>query len=218
VGVAFTGLGIIALIITVKGVVKTTYKLAALPPDEQSMGVAGQRAESFRVKYGERGSELMRVFFLAMFSVAVLAAQQPSPRKAVPFPPDIVPQEVRDGAEALRADPKHYHLDFENDQIRALRLTLKGVEAVPFYDARDALLVCLKDCYLRVVYPGMGKLPGEKELLGFKDSEKNKRIQDVHIEAGKSLWIFGNARSVKNLSIEPLELLLIEPKVVESSK
>jgi hypothetical protein len=88
----------------------------------------------------ERGSELMRVSFLAMFSVAVLAAQQPSPRKAVDFPPDIVPKEVRNGAEALRADPRHYHLDFENDQIRVLRLTLNGDEGVPFYDAKDALL------------------------------------------------------------------------------
>jgi hypothetical protein len=166
----------------------------------------------------ERGSELMRVFFLAMFSFAVLAAQQPSPRKAVDFPPDIVPQEVRDGAEALRADPRHYHLDFENDQIRALRLTLRGDEAVPFYDAKDALLVCLKECHLRVEYPGLGPLPGEKDLLGSSKADKTKRIQDIHIEAGKSLWIFGSARSVKNLSIEPLELLLIEPKVIESSK
>jgi hypothetical protein len=160
----------------------------------------------------------MRVFFLAMFSAAVLAAQQPSlrnPVKIAPFPPDIIPREVRDGADALRADPRHYHLDFENDQIRVLRLTLNGDEGVPFYDAKDALLVCLKECQLRVEYPGMGTLPGEKELLGFKDSGKDKRIQDIHIEAGKSLWIFGAARSVKNLSIEPLELLLIEPKVIK---
>jgi hypothetical protein len=163
----------------------------------------------------------MRVFFLALFSTAVLAAQQPVPRnpaRPIEFPPDIVPQEARDGAEALRTDPKHYHLDFENDQIRALRLTLKGDEAVPLYDARDALLVCLKECHLRVEYPGLGPLPGEKELLGSSKLDKAKRIQDIHIEAGKSLWIFGSARSVKNLSIEPLELLLIEPEVIESVK
>ena len=144
----------------------------------------------------------MRVFFLAMISAAALTAQQPplrDPVKMRPFPPEIVPQAVLDGVDALRADPKHYRLEFENDRIRVLRLTLKADEAVPLHDAKDALLVCLKECHLRLEYP-------------------DKRIQDIHVEAGKSRWIFGNTRSEKNLSIEPLELLLIEPKVIESSK
>ena len=158
----------------------------------------------------------MRVFFLAMFSAAALTAQQPSLRNpSLRFPPDIVPQEVRDGADALRADPKHYHLDFENDKIRVFRLTLRGDEVLPysrrcapgcgFYDAKDALLLCLKECHLGLEYPT-------------KDKYDHTRIQDIDIEAGKSRWIFGNLRFVRNLTIEPLELLLIEPKVIESSK
>jgi hypothetical protein len=124
-------------------------------------------------------------------------------------------KKVRDGADALRADPKHYHLDFENDQIRVLRLTLKGDEVVlysrrcapgcGFYDAKDALLVCLKECHLGLEYPT-------------KDKYNHTRIQDIDIEAGKSRWILGNLRFVRNLISEPLELLLIEPKVIESSK
>jgi hypothetical protein len=56
--------------------------------------------------------------------------------------------------------PKHYRLDFENDQIRVLRLTLKGDEAVPLHDAKDALLLCLKECHLGLEYPTKDKYDG----------------------------------------------------------
>ena len=75
------------------------------------------------------------------------------------FPPDIVPPEVVKGKDALAADPKHYKLEFENDRMRVLRLTLKADEAVPVHDDRDALFVCIaagsdKACHLRLTHPG----------------------------------------------------------------
>ena len=110
------------------------------------------------------------------------------------FPPDIVPPEVLKGRDALAADPKHYKLDLENDHMRVLRLRLKSDEAVPVHDDRDALFVCVvKDCHIRLARPG-------------------GRSQDIHMQAGNSRWIYADTRSEKNLSSEPLEMLVIEPK------
>jgi hypothetical protein len=133
----------------------------------------------------------MRTLLLAGFLATLLVAQRD---RVKPFPPEVVPPQVTESVDALRIDPAHYRLELENEQIRVLRLTLKADEAVPMHDANDALAVCAKECHLRLTYP-------------------DKRIQDIHIEAGRTRWLFGNTRSEKNLSIQPLEMLLIEPKV-----
>ena len=133
----------------------------------------------------------MRFFSLALSLAGVLMGQQRLPIRAHP---DIVPKEVLEDTDALRADPTHYHLEFENNLMRVLRLTLKGGESVKIHDAKDALVVCLKECHLRLTYP-------------------DKRIQDIHIEVGKTRWVYGNTRTETNLSLEPLEMLLIEQKV-----
>jgi len=109
------------------------------------------------------------------------------------FPPDIVPPEVLRGRDAWTADPKHYKLELENDRMRVLRLKLKADEAVPVHDDRDALWVCIKECHIRLARPG-------------------GRSQDLHMQAGESRWVYAEARSEKNLSSEPLEMLVIEAK------
>ena len=109
------------------------------------------------------------------------------------FPPDIVPPEVVKGKDALAADPKHYKLEIENDQMRVLRLTLKADEVAPVHDDRDALFVCLKECHIRLTRPG-------------------GRSQDIHLQTGESRWIYGDTRSEKNISTQLLEMLVIEPK------
>jgi len=114
------------------------------------------------------------------------------------FPPDIVPPEVLRGKDALAADPKHYKIELENEHVRVLRLTLKGDETVPVHDDQDALFVCIavssdRACHLRLTRPG-------------------GRSQDIHMQAGESRWIYADTRSEKNLSNQPLELLVIETK------
>lgn len=109
------------------------------------------------------------------------------------FPPDIVPPEVLKAKDALAADPKHYKLEFENEHIRVLRLTLKADEVSPVHDDLDALFVCIKECHLRLTRPG-------------------GRSQDLHLQAGESRWIYGDTRSEKNLGTQPLEMLVLETK------
>jgi hypothetical protein len=126
----------------------------------------------------------------ALLLIMILFAQG---RTRELFPPDIVPPEVVKGKDALAADPKHYKLEFENERMRVLRLTLKGDEAVPVHDDRDALFVCVKECHVRLTRPG-------------------ERSQDIHLQAGESRWIYGDTRSEKNLGTQPLEMLVIETK------
>ena len=137
---------------------------------------------------------LKRIFLWLAVPAIVSFGQSPNlnqlPRS---FPPDIVPPEVLEGRDVLRVDPVHYRLEFENAQMRALRLTLKADETVPMHDDRDALAVCVKECHLRFVRP-------------------DGRVQDVHMETGETRWIFGDTHSARNLNTQPMEMLLIETK------
>jgi hypothetical protein len=125
--------------------------------------------------------------------ICLLAAMLFAQKNFREFPPDIVPPEVVKAKDALTADPQHYKLEFENDRMRVLRLTLKADEVAPVHDDRDALFVCIKECHIRLTRPG-------------------GRSQDIHLQAGESRWIYGDTRSEKNLSTQPLEMLVIEPK------
>ena len=133
---------------------------------------------------------------LMICSLAAILLAQGRTREL--FPPDIVPPEVVKGKDALAADPKHYKLEFENEHMRVLRLTLKADEVSPVHDDLDALFVCIavgseKACHIRLTRPG-------------------GRSQDIHLQAGESRWVYGDTRSEKNLGTQPLEMLIIETK------
>jgi hypothetical protein len=138
---------------------------------------------------------MSRLVLMICSLAAILLAQG---RTRELFPPDIVPPEVVKGKDALAADPKHYKLEFENEHMRVLRLTLKADEVSPVHDDLDALFVCIavgseKACHIRLTRPG-------------------GRSQDIHLQAGESRWVYGDTRSEKNLGTQPLEMLIIETK------
>jgi hypothetical protein len=130
-----------------------------------------------------------RFLFLVGLLVGGAFAQEPKRR----FPPDIAPPEVTQWRDPLRISPEHYKLESSNEHVRVLRLALKGDQVVPMHDDRDSLLVCFTECHLHLLSP-------------------DGRIQDIHLEAGKTQWVFGGARSETNLSAEPLEMIVIEMK------
>jgi hypothetical protein len=133
---------------------------------------------------------LVQVLLLScLFMVALLAQVRPPQYP----PPDIIPPEVLKTRDALQVDTQHNRLEFENEKMRVLRLTLKPSEIVPMHDDRDALVVCLKECHVRFMSP-------------------NGRSEDVHREPGTTKWIFGETRSEKNLGTKPVEMLFIETK------
>ena len=115
------------------------------------------------------------------------------------FPPDIVSPEVLARRDPLKVDANHYRLDFENERVRVIRLTLKADEAVPMHDDVDAMAVCIQECHLRFTEPA-------------------GRIQDVHMETGETRWLWGDTHSAKNLNTQPMEMVFIEMKAANKDR
>ncbi|MGA2133655.1 MAG: hypothetical protein ABSH50_15285 [Bryobacteraceae bacterium] len=130
----------------------------------------------------------MRTLLLALLALSAYG-QRPDFR----LPPDIVPADFFARRDPLKIDAKHYTLEFENEHVRTIRLTLKADEAVPMHDDVDAVAVCVAECHLRFTEPG-------------------GHIQDVHMQTGETRWLYGDTHSAKNLNTQPMEMLLIEMK------
>jgi hypothetical protein len=131
---------------------------------------------------------------LLLFALLALSAygQAPFPPEKL-FPPEIVSPEALARRDPLKIDPLHYRADFENERVRAIRLTLKADEAVPMHDDVDALAICIQECHLRFTRP-------------------DGRTQDVHMESGETRWLYGDTHSTRNLNTNPMEMLFIEMK------
>jgi hypothetical protein len=141
------------------------------------------------MKYGKPVPALLLAYLFIVGLLAQVRPQYP--------PPDIIPPEVLKTRDPLQVDTLHYRLDFENEKMRVLRLTLTPSETVPMHDDKDALVVCLKECHVRFTSP-------------------NGRSEDIHMEAGTSRWIYGETRSDKNLGTKPVEMLFVETKSVSA--
>jgi hypothetical protein len=133
----------------------------------------------------------MRLLLLAVLAVGAYG-QRPLPPEKL-FPPEIVSPEALARRDPLKIDANHYRLDYENERVRAIRLTLKADEAVPLHDDVDALAVCIEECHLRFTRP-------------------DGHIQDVHMESGETRWLYGDTHSARNLNTHPMEMLFIEVK------
>jgi len=131
---------------------------------------------------------------IGVFAASLFTQQTPE-RFAFPhpFPPDIIPPDVFADRDPVRTDPSHFKLDFQNNRVRVLRLTMKGSEGTPIHEEPDILAVCLRECHVRLTRP-------------------DGKIQDLHMKAGDTRWVWEDTRSEKNLGKEPLEMLLIEIK------
>jgi hypothetical protein len=133
----------------------------------------------------------MRLLLFVAFALGAYG-QRPFPPDRL-FPPDIVSPEALARRDPLKIDAQHYRLDFENEHVRAIRLTLKAEEAVPMHDDVDALTVCIQECHLRFTTP-------------------DGHTQDVHMESGETRWLYGDRHSARNLNTNPMEMVFIEVK------
>ena len=103
------------------------------------------------------------------------------------LPELVAPKDV------LVSDPRHYRLDLENDRVRVLHLSLSADENAPLDDDRGGLLVCVKECAIRLTHP-------------------REPVQDIHLQAGQTRWVGAEVVSVRNLSAKPTEMLYIQMK------
>jgi beta-alanine degradation protein BauB len=139
----------------------------------------------------------MRLLIVAAIALGAYG-QTPFPPQKL-FPPEIVSPEALGRRDPLKIDARHYRLDYENEHVRAIRLTLKADEAVPMHDDVDALAVCIVECHLRFTEPG-------------------GRITDIHMESGETRWLYGDTHSARNLNTHPMEMVLIEVKAANTDR
>jgi len=95
--------------------------------------------------------------------------------------------------DAVKVDSKHYKVEFENDQVRVLRITYGPHEKSVMHEHPANVAVFLTD--------GKGKftLPDGK-------------TQDVPIKAGTTQWDGGGKHLPENTGEKPFELVVVELK------
>ncbi|HET6273988.1 MAG TPA: cupin domain-containing protein [Bacteroidota bacterium] len=95
--------------------------------------------------------------------------------------------------DAVKADPKHYKVEFENDKIRVLRITYGPGEKSVMHGHPDAFAVFLTDVQ------GKFTLPDGKTM-------------ELSQTAGTTMWTPAGKHLPENTGDKSFELILVEMK------
>lgn len=95
--------------------------------------------------------------------------------------------------DAVQVDPKHYKVEFENDQVRVLRITYGPGEASVMHQHPANVAVFLTDGRGRFTLP-------------------DGKTQDAPFAAGSVEWGPGETHLPENVGDAPFELILVELK------
>jgi len=93
----------------------------------------------------------------------------------------------------VKVDPTHYKLEFENDQVRVLRITYGPHEKSVMHEHPANVAVFLTD--------GQGKF-----------TLPDGSTQDVPIKGGTVMWDGGGKHLPENIGDKPFELVVVEMK------
>jgi len=93
----------------------------------------------------------------------------------------------------VKVDPKHYKLEFENDQIRVLRITYGAHEKSVMHEHPDAVAIFLTDAQGKFTLP-------------------DGTTQAPEMKAHTTMWTPAGKHLPENVSDKPFELVLVEMK------
>jgi hypothetical protein len=97
------------------------------------------------------------------------------------------------GEDAVKADPKHYTVDFENDKVRVIRIKYGPGEKSVMHTHGPNVSVFLTDSTVRMTLP-------------------DGTSEDASLRFGSFEYADAEEHLPENLSDEPLEVLLVEFK------
>lgn len=101
---------------------------------------------------------------------------------------------VSSSLDPVKIDPKHYKVEFENDQVRVLRVRIGAHEAAPMHEhGLNRVTVYLTDQNFRV-------------------TTADGKVDTVQHKAGEALWATPVKHKEENLSDYPFEVIAIEIK------
>ena len=101
-----------------------------------------------------------------------------------------VPAKAQD---AVKVDSKHYKVEFENDQVRVLRITYGPHEKSVMHGHPDAVAVFLTDAQTKFTLP-------------------DGKTQDAPAKGGTTMWTPAGKHLPENTGAKPFELILVEMK------
>ncbi|HSP86944.1 MAG TPA: hypothetical protein VLN45_02330 [Ignavibacteriaceae bacterium] len=93
----------------------------------------------------------------------------------------------------VKVDPKHYKVEFENDQVRVLRITYNPGEKGVMHSHPDGMVITLNDAKGKFTFP-------------------DGKTMDVNFEAGAFRWVEAQTHQGENVGEEPFEVIQIEMK------
>jgi len=93
----------------------------------------------------------------------------------------------------VKADSKHYKVEFENDKVRVLRVKYGPREKSPMHSHPEIVAVLLSPHHSRHSFP-------------------DGRVQDMHGKPGDVLHMEATEHSPENATDSPMELILVELK------
>ncbi len=94
---------------------------------------------------------------------------------------------------AVKVDPTHYAVEFENKRVRVLRVRYGPREKSVMHSHPPSVAVFLTAHAVRFTYP-------------------DGRAEEVRVNAGGVQWLPVTAHLPENLNDQPLELVLVELK------
>ena len=106
--------------------------------------------------------------------------------------PSVTP--TTSAMDPLKVDPKHYKVDFENAQIRVLRVKIGPHETAPMHEhALNRVVTYLTD-------------------QDFQVTSADGKVEHVQHKAGDASWGAPAKHKEENLSDKPFEVLVVELK------
>ena len=149
----------------------------------------GRQPEAFDWKPGEvkwseaDGMHSPEVISTDAFNIIEIELKKPGTGRA-----------ITGGRDPVKIDPKHYKVEFENAQVRVLRVKIEAHGTVPMHQhSVNRVTVFLTDQDFRV-----------------KDSQS--KVETSKHKAGAAVWGTPTVHAEENLSDHPFEVLAIELK------
>jgi quercetin dioxygenase-like cupin family protein len=97
------------------------------------------------------------------------------------------------GEDAVKADPQHYAVEFENDRIRVIRIKYGPGEKSVMHTHGPHVAIFLTESAARMTLP-------------------DGTSEELTTEVGVAQWVDGEEHLPENLSDKPLEVVLVELK------
>ncbi len=93
----------------------------------------------------------------------------------------------------VKVDSKHYKVEFENDQVRVLRITFAPGEKSVMHEHRAGVVVALTDHRVKFHFP-------------------NGKTEERTAKARGAQWVAAKKLLTENVGDKPVEVILVELK------